>query len=125
VTYSVPCAFDTSMEIDLANREAMRRLVLPADHPSHLLRLKPDDLGVLAASIAEKNALTPTDFLEKANLLSEARQDVTRLPKKMHISVVLEESDLPIKTPWVDRLIKAYVRLFPEWVMSVPDASAI
>ncbi|MFA5040664.1 MAG: hypothetical protein WC464_03410, partial [Bdellovibrionales bacterium] len=61
VTYSVPCAFDTSAEIDHANREAARRLELPADHPSHLLKLKPDELGVLAASIAERNALSPSD----------------------------------------------------------------
>jgi len=125
VTYSVPCAFDTSIEIDFANREAMRRLVLPSDHPSHFLKLTPDDLGLLAASIAEKNALSPTDFLDKANLLSESRQDVTRLPKKLHFSTVLEERDLPLQTPWVDRLIKAYVRLFPEWVMGAPTATAI
>jgi hypothetical protein len=125
VTYSVPCAFDTSAEIDQANREAAWRLSLPADHPSHLLKLKPDEVGVLAASIAEKNALAPADFLEKANLLSEARQDVTRLPSKLHFSTVVIERDLPLQTPWMERLVNAYARLFHEWVRDLPEVQGM
>jgi hypothetical protein len=125
VTYSVPCAFDTSAEIDHANREAGRRLALPVDHPSHLLKLKPDELGVLAASVAERNALDPVDFLEKANLLSEARQDVTRLPKRLHFSTAVIERDLPIQTLWMERLVNAYARLFPEWVEDLPEVQAV
>jgi hypothetical protein len=125
ITYSVPCAFDTSSEIDHANREAARRLALPADHPSHLLKLKPDELGVLAAAIVEQNALASADFLEKANLLSEARQDVTRLPTKLHFSTAVAEHDLPIQALWVERLVNAFVRLFPEWVIDLPEVQAV
>lgn len=124
VTYSVPCAFDTSMEIDHANREAARRMSLPADHPSHLLRLTPDELGVLAASITERNALAPADFLEKANLLSEARQDVTRLPTKLHFSTVMAEHDLPAQALWTERLVRAYVRILPKWIVDLREAQA-
>jgi len=125
VSYSIPCAFDSSAEIDCANREAIRRLALPVDHPSHLLKLKPDELGVLAASIAERNALSPGDFLEKANLLSEARQDVTRLPARIHFSTVIVDRDLPMQTPWVARLVNAYARIFPEWIMGLPEVQAL
>lgn len=125
ITYSVPCAFDTSAEIDHANKEAARRLALPADHPSHMLKLTPDEVGVLAASIAEKNALDPVDFLEKANMLSEARQDVTRLPTKLHFSTAIFEHDLPMQAGWMERLAKAYARLFPEWVENLPEIQAL
>ncbi|MDD3030258.1 MAG: hypothetical protein PHS57_08320 [Alphaproteobacteria bacterium] len=121
VTYSVPCSFDTSAEIDHANREATRRLALPADHPSHLLRLKPDELGVLAAAIVERNALRPPAFLEKANLLAEARQDVTRLSPKEHFVTSIREQDLPPETLWTERLVKAFSRLLPEWVAGIPE----
>ncbi len=121
VTYSVPCAFDTSAEIDRANMEAMRRLALPVDHPSHLLKLKPDEVGVLAASIAERNALDPTAFLEKANLLSEARQDVNRLPRKLHFSTVVAERDLPMQAAWMGRLSLAYTHLFASWAAGLPE----
>ncbi|MFA4993938.1 MAG: hypothetical protein WC521_01345 [Bdellovibrionales bacterium] len=124
VTYSVPCAFDTSAEIDRANEEASRRLALPPDHPSHLLKLKPDELGVLASSIAERSAMPPVDFLEKANLLSEARQDVTRLPKKLHFSTVVVEHDLPMQALWAERLINAYIHLFPNWILPLPEVQA-
>ncbi len=125
VTYSVPCAFDTSAEIDHANREAARRMELPADHPSHILKLKPDELGVLAASIAERNALSPADFLQKANLLSEARQDVTRLPSKLHFATVVVERDLPVQAEWSERLLNAFVRHFPKWVISLPEVQIV
>jgi hypothetical protein len=125
VTYSVPCAFDTSAEIDCANREAARRLALPVDHPSHLLKLTPDEVGVLAASVAERNALSPADFLEKANLLSEARQDVNRLPTKLHFATVVVERDLPMQMPWMGRLAGAYARLFSTWVAGLPEIQAI
>ncbi len=125
ITYSVPCAFDSSAEVDHANREAMRRLALPVDHPSHLLRLKPEELGVLAACIAERNALSPDDFLDKANLLSEARQDVTRLSVSQHFPTAVVERDLPLQMPWVERLVNAYVRLLPRWVMELPEIRAM
>lgn len=125
VTYSVPCAFDTSAEIDAANRESLRRLSLPIDHPSHLLKLKPDELGVLAASIAGNNALEPEAFLEKANLLCEARQDVNRLPISQQFTTAVEEHDLPISEPWAQRLIKAYARYFGKWMASVSDIQGI
>lgn len=125
VTYSVPCAFDTSAEIDFTNREAMRRLSLSADHPSHLLKLKPDELGVLAASIAENNALDPNAFLEKANLLCEARQDVNRLPIHQQFTTAVVEHDLPMSAPWAQRLVKAYARFFGKWVTGVPEIQGL
>jgi hypothetical protein len=125
VTYSVPAAFDTSAEIDHANKEAHRRLVLPADHPSHLLKLRPDELGVLASSIAERNALAPADFLEKANLLAEARQDVTRLPFNVHFATAVAERDLPLQSPWAERIVTAYARYFPAWVMDLTEVQDI
>lgn len=125
VTYSVPCAFDTSAEIDSANREAMRRLMLPPDHPSHFLKLKPDELGVLAASIAEKNSLAPAEFLEKANKLSESRQDVTRMETPLHIATVIAERDIPLQAPWAERMVKAYARVLPKWVNELPEAQTL
>jgi hypothetical protein len=121
ITYSVPAAFDTSIQIDRANHEASRRLALPGDHPSHLLKLNPDELGVLASSIVEKNALEPAAFLEKANMLSEARQDVTRLPNSQHFSTAIIERDLPMQAPWMIRLAGAYARIFPSWVAGLPE----
>ncbi len=125
VTYSVPCAFDTSAEIDAANREAKRRLSLPADHPSHLLKMKPDEMGVLAAFMAEKYALDPAAFLEKANLLCEARQDVNRLPVNQQFATTIVEHDLPLHAPWAQRLAKAYARHFNKWVSSLPEIQVI
>jgi len=125
VTYSVPCAFDTSAEIDRANLEAARRLALPADHPSHLLKLTPDELGVLASSIAEKSALTAEEFLEKANMLSEARQDVNRLPAEQHFATAVIERDLPLQTSWAVRLAGAYARIFTKWVAGLPEIQAV
>jgi len=125
VTYSVPAAFDTSVEIDRANCEAARRLALPADHPSHLLKLTPDEIGVLAASIVEKNALSSADFLEKANLLSEARQDVNRLPPHQHFVTALVERDLKMNQGWTERLAAAYGRLFTKWVSNLPETQGL
>jgi hypothetical protein len=124
-TYSVPAAFDTSLLIDHANHEAARRLALPADHPSHLLKLTPDELGVLASSIAEKNAMHPADFLEKANRLSEARQDVTRLPNSQHLVTAIIERDLPMQEPWMIRLAGAYSRILTSWVAGLPEIQAV
>ncbi|MDD3371196.1 MAG: hypothetical protein PHE27_05155 [Alphaproteobacteria bacterium] len=125
VTYAVPCAFDTSGEIDHANQEARRRLALPPDHPSHLLRLRPDELGVLASSIAERNALPPAEFLEKANLLSEGRQDVTRLPHRLHFATAVSEHDLPLQAPWAERMVSAFAHRLPHWVLGLPEVQAI
>lgn len=125
ITYSVPAAFDTSAEIDRANMEAARRLALPADHPSHLLKLTPDELGVLAASIAERNALHADDFLDKSRLLAEARQDVNRLPVNQHFAMAVAEHDLPMDTPWMVRLAEAYTRLLPSWVVGLPEIQAV
>ncbi|MDR3450419.1 MAG: hypothetical protein P4M15_11870 [Alphaproteobacteria bacterium] len=125
ITYSVPAAFDTSAQIDRANHEALRRMALPADHPSHLLKLTPDEIGVLASSIAEKNALDPADFLEKANLLSESRQDVTRLPPSQQFATAVIERDLPLVTSWALRLAEAYARVFPAWVAGLPEVQSV
>ncbi len=121
VTYSVPAAFDTSDIIDRANFEAARRLALAADHPSHLLKLTPDEIGVLATNIADSNTLTAAEFLEKTNMLAEARQDVTRLPASEHFATAIIERDLPMTKPWVMRLSAAYARLLPKWVAEVPE----
>ena len=121
VTYSVPCAFDTSLEIDRAISEAQRRLSLPIDHPSHLLKLRPEELGILAASIAERSAQDSADFLEKANLLSEARQDVNRLPVCDRFVTVITEGDLPANAAWTDRLNQAFQRILPQWAGNLPE----
>lgn len=121
-TYSVPAAFDTSDLIDRAADEASRRLAIPIDNPSHLLKLSPDEISLLANNIVERNILTPQDFLEKANLLSEARQDVHRLPSAQHLVVSLEEGDLPQDKVWVLRLCAAYARLIPNWAKNLPSA---
>jgi hypothetical protein len=124
ISHSVPAAFDSSDLIDHANREAARRLALPADHPSHLLTLTPDAISVIAADIVENHALHQSDFLEKANLLSEARQDVTRLPACQHFTTAIIERDLPLQRPWVIRLSAAYFRILPGWVSDLPEIQA-
>jgi hypothetical protein len=121
VSYSVPVAFDTSEIIDCANHEAARRVALAADHPSHLLKLTPDEIGVLASNIAEKNALETAAFLGKARLLAEARQDVTRLPVSQHFATAIIERDLPIGDAWVARLCAAYARILEGWVIDLPE----
>lgn len=121
-TYSVTAAFDTSDLIDRTADEALRRLALPIGNPSHLLKLSPDELSVLANNIVERNALAPGAFLEKANLLSEARQDVHRLPASKHLVTAIEEGDLPSTKTWVLRLCAAYARLIGAWVENIPSA---
>lgn len=121
ITYSVPTAFDTSDIIDHANHEAARRLALPVDHPSHLLRLTPDEIGVLASNIAEKRAMEATAFLRKAQLLAEARQDVTRLPIKQHFATAVIERDIPLSEAWGSRLCAAYARILEGWVIDLPE----
>lgn len=124
-THSVPAAFDTALEIDRANLEAARRLALPADHPSHLLKLTPDEIGVLASSIAEKNTMSSADFLEKSNLLAEARQDVNRLAVEQHFATAIAERDLPLQKSWAARLALAYTHIFPRWVAELPEIQAL
>ena len=124
ITYSVPAAFDTSDLIDQANHEAARRLSLPIDHPMHLLKLSHDEISVLASQIAEQHAISATEFLEKSNLLTEARQDVTRLPVETHFTTAITERDLPIKKLWVTRLCAAYTRIFEGWVSGFPEIEA-
>jgi hypothetical protein len=124
LTYSVPAAFDTSDIIDCVNHEAARRLALPGSHPAHLLKLTPDELSMLAANMAEKNVLKAADFLEKSNLLSEARQDVTRLPTSQQFATSIIERDLPLDQAWVTRICAAYARIFENWVASVPEVVA-
>lgn len=125
LTYSVTAAFDTSDLIDRANQEAMRRLSLPVDHPAYLLKLSPDEIGLLAGSIVENNVLSGADFIEKSNLLSEARQDVNRLPASKHFITAIGERDLPIHEPWVIRICAAYARIFESWVAGLPEINAI
>ncbi len=124
-TYSVPAALDTSDLIDRANHEAGRRLAMPIDHPAHLLKLVPDEIGVLAANITEKHAIPATDFLEKANCLAEARQDVARLPVSEHFRTAIIERDLPLQQIWVTRLCAAYAHILENWVSNLPEVEAI
>lgn len=123
-TYSVPAAFDTSDLIDRAADEAARRLLIGIDNPSHLLKLSPDDISLLANNIVERNALTPRAFLEKASMLSEARQDVHRMPTSQHLATALEEGDLPQDKVWVLRLCTAYARLLNNWVRDIPAVTS-
>jgi hypothetical protein len=125
ITYSVPAAFDTSDLIDQANHEAARRLALPADHPGHLLKLTPDEISVLASQIAEQHGISAPDFLEKANLLAEARQDVTRLPIEKHFTTAIAEGDLPVKQLWAARLCAAYARIFEGWIAGIAEIEAV
>lgn len=124
-TYSVPAAFDTSDLIDAANYEASRRLAMSIDHPAHLLKLSPDEISILANDIVENFAMAATDFLEKANLLSEARQDVARLPSAKQFITAIVERDLPVHQSWVGRICAAYSRIFPNWLCGVPEIEAI
>lgn len=123
-TFSVPAAFDTSDMIDRANQEALRRLTLAADNPSHLLQLTPDEIGILAIHMVEQHAMSATVFLDKAHRLAEARQDVTRLPLNTQFATALQEGDLPANEPWVMRLCVAYARLLPAWVADLPEVAA-
>ncbi len=125
LTYSVPSAFDTSAIIDCANFEASRRLALQPDHPSHLLKLTPDEIGVLATNIAERNVMKATDFLDKANMLTEARQDVTRLPTCQHFATAIMERDLPMQHEWVSRICSAHMRILENWVVGLPEAKSV
>ena len=125
ITYSVPAAFDTADLIDQANHEAARRLALPINHPAHLLKLGPDEISVIASRIVEQHALSAPDFLEKSNLLSEARQDVTRLPVERHLATAIAERDLPVKQSWVVRLCAAYARIFEGWVAGLPEIAEL
>lgn len=124
-TYAIAAAFDTAPLIDRANQEAMRRLQLPIDHPAHLLKLSPDEISVLAVNLVEKNVLSASDFLEKANLLAEARQDVNRLPAHQHLATAIGERDLPIDQEWVVRLCAGYARIFESWVAGLPEIEAV
>lgn len=125
LTYSIPAAFDTSAIVDHSNNEAARRLSLPVDHPSHLLKLKPDEIGALATNVAEKHCLAASEFLEKSNLLAEARQDVTRLPNAQHFITAIIERDLPTEKSWVLRLCGAYARILETWVAGLPEAERL
>lgn len=120
MTYSVPAAFDTSDLVDRAADEAMRRLALPIDNPSHLLKLSPDEISVLANNIVERHVMNAPDFLDKANILAEARQDVCRLPTDRQFLTAYQDGDLPRNKPWVMRLFDAYQAIFPCWMPSAP-----
>jgi len=115
VTYSVPAAFDTSELIDRTCDEAVRRLALPIDNPSHLLKLTPDEISVLANNIVDRFVLSPVAFLNKANTLAEARQDVHRMDIERQFTTALSEGDLSLDETWVQRLYKAYQTIFPHW----------
>ena len=124
-TYAIAAAFDTAALIDRANHEAARRLQLSIDHPAHLLKLSPDEISVLAVNLVEKNVLSAPDFLKKANLLAEARQDVNRLPAHLHLATAIGERDLPIDQEWVVRICAGYARIFESWVASLPEIDAV
>lgn len=125
MTYSVPAAFDTSDLIDAANHEASRRLAMSIDHPAHLLKLSPDEISILASEIVGNSVLSGPDFLEKANLLAEARQDVARLPVSKQFITAIVEHDLPVHQIWVARICAAYGRIFESWVSGIPEIDAI
>lgn len=114
-TYSVPCAFDTAELVDRTSAEITHRLAFPIENPSHLLKLTPDEISVLANNIVDRHALSPAEFLEKANLLSESRQDVHRLPADRQLATSVIEGDLPMNKAWVMRLCTAYQNIFPLW----------
>lgn len=124
-TYSVPAAFDTSALIDLTCEEALRRLALPIESPSHLLKLTPDEISVLASHIVERHVLSADEFLEKAALLSEARQDVHRMAARRRLPTALQEGDLPAEKAWVIRLCEAYARIFKDWMPDMPEVAAL
>ena len=121
MTYSVPAAFDTSDLIDKTADEATRRLAISIDNPCHLLKMTPDEISVLANNIVERSALSPSAFLEKANQLAEARQDVHRLPTERQFVTAIHEGDLLTEKAWVSRLTDAYGRIFPAWPNSKKD----
>ena len=120
-TYSVPAAFDTSDIVDRANHEALRRLNVVVDHPAHILKLSPDEIAVLAANIADKNALNADAFMDKARLLAEARQDTNRLPAERQFATAIEQHDLPLDLTWVKRIGMAYANLFEDWVAHIGE----
>ena len=93
----------------------MRRLAFSIDNPSHLLKLTPDEISVLARNIVDRHALSSSEFLEKANILSEARQDVHRIPTERQLATSVMEGDLPTDKAWGMRLCTAYMNMFPLW----------
>jgi hypothetical protein len=115
-TYSVPAAFDTSDLIDRACDEAHRRILLPIDTPAHLLKLTPDEISILANNIVERHAMSAPEFLQKARILSEARQDVHRMPVDRQYAASLREGDIPEQLPWAQRINKAYRSILPGWL---------
>jgi hypothetical protein len=118
--YAVAAAFDTAPVIDAANYEAKELLALPVDHPEHLLQLAPDAISLLAAELAAQHRLTMLEFLAKANLLAEARQDVNRFPVIEQFATALYEGDLPISEAWVVRLVTAMRAVVPAFVGALP-----
>jgi len=69
--------------------------------------------------------MPPSEFLEQANLLAEARQDVNRLSREKQFTTAIEEGDLPLNMLWVTRICAAYVRIFDGWLTSLPEIEAI
>ena len=119
--YAVAAAFDTAQIIDAANIEARTRRAYPAEHDGHLLRLTPDQIGILAAELAAEHRLTLPEFLRKANLMAEARQDVNRFTAAQHFTTALFEGALPISEAWVGRIIDAMRRVIPAWAGALPQ----
>ena len=89
------------------------------------MKLSPDEISVLASNIVERNLMSGPDFLEKANLLAEARQDVNRLPIDKQFITAIGERDLPSQQPWVARICASYARIFEHWVVGLPEINAI
>jgi len=123
MTYSVPAAFDTSALIDRACDEALRRLALPIESPAHLLKLSPDEISVLANNIVERHVMAAHDFLEKANALAEARQDVHRMQVSKRFTTAFTDGDLPQGKAWSLRLKGAYETMFPNWFDEAPPCA--
>jgi hypothetical protein len=110
--YASTTAHDTSAYIDAAIRFASEKLSLPAEHPDYLLRMNLTDVTEAACDIVERLRPAPFAFLLKAKELFLARSDVSRFPPEMRFMTALNEGDLPVSEPWVQRLILAYERVF-------------
>lgn len=118
--YAASCAEDTSAFIDAAIVAATRKLMLPIDHPDHLLRLNVMDITRLASQIVEETRLAPFRFLLKAKQLYMARCDVCRFPPLQRFATSVGEHDLNADEPWVQRIAAAYARIFPGQSMPAP-----
>ncbi|NDE91017.1 MAG: hypothetical protein EB059_07780 [Alphaproteobacteria bacterium] len=119
--YAARALQDTSVFIDAALRIASKKLSLPIDHDSHLLRLNVHEMSQIAAEIVDQHRLHPFAFLLKAKQLLIGRADVCRFPTLQRFATAVQERDLNIEDAWVQRIALAYERLFEGKAMAIPD----